>query len=243
MYDEEHGLDGPICPKCKMVNCMSARGCAKRQTHNELTNLREKMVKLKASMSKRELEVVDARRERDGAREEVKSLVWRLENELKPMLEKAMARHDKDWERAVKAEARVAELERERDEARNAMHRREEEVVAARRERDEAQVATLREALTRIMAVGAEYYDMDMGLAATEPKGAIDVDGHCSRCGLVPEEGVTHQCPPGFTDAPDRTARLVAAVKAFDDEVTNLIDSEVLTTLDELRAAIREVKS
>lgn len=29
-FDEEHGLDGPTCAKCGMVNCESVLGCARR---------------------------------------------------------------------------------------------------------------------------------------------------------------------------------------------------------------------
>ena len=29
-FDEEHGLDGPTCAKCGMVNCESVLGCERR---------------------------------------------------------------------------------------------------------------------------------------------------------------------------------------------------------------------
>lgn len=29
-FDEDHGLDGPTCAKCGMVNCVSFTGCERR---------------------------------------------------------------------------------------------------------------------------------------------------------------------------------------------------------------------
>lgn len=38
-------------------------------------------------------------------------------------------------------------------------------------------------------------------LDATKPEPGLDSDGHCNRCGLVPFEDESHECPPGFLDA------------------------------------------
>lgn len=68
-----------------------------------------------------------------------------------------------------------------------------------------------------------------------------DDDGHCSRCGLGPEEGVTHQCPPGFMDTPDRTARLVAALKGIRAKLeSESPEFDDYSPIDDLDAALKE---
>ncbi len=58
MFDEEHGLDGPTCQKCGMVNCVGARGCLKRQRErrhrDELDSLRAEVARLRARETKAE---------------------------------------------------------------------------------------------------------------------------------------------------------------------------------------------
>ena len=50
-FDEEHGLDGPRCDKCGMVDCLSVRGCEKRQRENrhrkQVADLRAELARVK----------------------------------------------------------------------------------------------------------------------------------------------------------------------------------------------------
>jgi hypothetical protein len=108
--------------------------------------------------------------------------------------------------------------------------------VRAERERSERRLEAVRLLLAKVEELGDRHKDRStdwdvcaavrMGHAALrdtapEPNGrgedgpVLEFDcahepgeclGHCARCGLEMEEGVTHECPPGFSAAPEEKA-------------------------------------
>lgn len=48
-YDDEHGIDVP-CVKCNMPDCVSFKGCSKRQRENRYRRLEEENKRLKEKL-------------------------------------------------------------------------------------------------------------------------------------------------------------------------------------------------
>lgn len=91
-FDEEHGLHGPTCVRCGMVNCVSVRGCAKRQRDNRHRRAYDELATLRARLA-------DAERVIEAARN-VRATLWpqtRTADDLHQELSEALSRFDAKW--------------------------------------------------------------------------------------------------------------------------------------------------